>query len=114
MPVRVPVRPRTRAALAPPRAADATTARALTAVAEHVQRMDRGGVLDRRVLTADLAIGANKIPHGLARRPRGYTITPTVADAAFAHALDAGASDASWITINVTGAAQPGATIEVF
>lgn len=36
----------------------------------------------------DLAIGTNKIPHGLGRRVVGCHVTPTTASAAFAYAID--------------------------
>ena len=59
-----------------------------------------------------LALGANRVSHGLARKPNGATVTPTVADATFAWALTA--ADTKTVTITVVGIAMPNAYLEVF
>lgn len=110
-----------RRAIAPPLVAvtslttveDPATQRALDQVQTGLQRLQ--ATRSRVVLTADLAIGTNVIRHGLGRAVVGYTLTPTVADAGFAHAIDLANTNPElevWIT--VVGAAQPGARIEAW
>jgi hypothetical protein len=106
----------------PPRAVERTTAvavedmqtdRALTLIRQSLERLDRARKRD--VVEFDLVIGTNKIPHGLGRAVAGYTITPTVADASFAHRIDREnptPEKTCWIV--VVGAAQPKATIEIW
>lgn len=92
---------------------DPTTARALDSVTAAVT--DLQSIRDRDHLTADLIVGTNKIQHGLGRAPIGYTITPTVADATFAHAINKSNPRPElelWIT--VVGVGQPGAAVEVW
>lgn len=67
-------------------------------------------VRDRSILTADLAIGDNRIAHKLGRKPVGMNVSPTVASAAFAAALTE--SDDRHAVIEVIGTAQPGAGVE--
>lgn len=69
---------------------------------------------ERVVVTTDLAIGRNIIRHGLGRRCQGYTITPT-STVAFTHAivLENPRPDRE-IWIDVLGAGQTGARVEVF
>ncbi len=95
------------------RTKDADTNRALTSIAFAVQKVQS----DRKrfVVEADLVVGTNKIPHSLGRPCAGYTVTPTEADATFAHAIDKTNPRPDrevWIT--VVGVAQPGAIVEVF
>lgn len=64
---------------------------------------------------ADLVVGQNRIVHGLGRAVEGYSITPTVADSTFAHAIDETNPHPElevWIT--VVGVAQPAARIEIW
>jgi hypothetical protein len=69
----------------------------------------------RVVVTADLAIGTNRVRHGLGRPVVGYTLTPTAASAAFAHAINtANTNPELEVWIDVIGAAQPGARLEVW
>lgn len=101
----------------PPRAQVATPAittleaadRAITEIADRVAARD---TLGRSAVIADLEIGSNRVIHNLGRSPIGAAVTPTVADATFAWAVSA--KDERTITIDVIGAAQPKATIEVF
>ena len=92
---------------------DNATQRALDNISEAVQELQ---VQRRRaVIDYDLIVGTNKIPHGLGRRVAGYTLTATVADASFSHAIDkTNPNPERELWIVVIGAAQPGATIEVF
>jgi hypothetical protein len=69
----------------------------------------------RDVVTFDLVIGSNHVRHSLGRDVVGYSLTATVADASFAHAIDAtNPIPGREVWIDVIGAAQPGARIEVF
>lgn len=84
-------------------------------------RMVAGAVSDlaraaRRVrLRVDLVVGQNRIAHGLGRAVEGYSITPTVAAAGFAHAIDeTNPSPELEVWITVIGSAQPQARIEVW
>jgi hypothetical protein len=83
--------------------------RAFSELADQVSRQDQLGRASRVV---DLVVGSNRIVHQLGRTPTGASITPTVADATYAWAVTA--KDERTITIQVIGAAQPQATIEVF
>lgn len=69
-------------------------------------------IVERRTLSIDLVVGANRINHGLSGAARGCTVTPTVADATFAWSFAADGDKAAIIT--VVGVAQPKAVIEVF
>lgn len=66
----------------------------------------------RTQTTADLVVGDNLVNHGLGRRARGCTVTPTVADATWAWALTA--ADDQRVTITTVGVNQPNAAIEVW
>ena len=95
------------------RTKDPDTNRALEAVASAVKKTQ----VQRRHLPTefDLVVGTNKVPHSLGRACSGYNLTPTVADATFAHAIDTTNLRPDlevWIT--VVGVAQPGARIEVY
>jgi hypothetical protein len=89
---------------------DRATATALGSIGRAVQGLQVQRA--RALVTFDLVVGTNRVPHGLGRAAVGYTITPTVADASFAHCLEEATDLEVWI--NVIGAAQPGAKIEVF
>ena len=87
--------------------------RAITEVRSSVQRLETQR--SRVVITAALVVGTNKIRHGLGRPVLGYTITPTVAAADFAHALDrTNPHPHLEVWIAVVGTEQPAAVIEVF
>lgn len=74
-----------------------------------IQRLE-AQLRTRSLLTADLVVGTNRIPHRLGRRPFHAQITPTVASAAFAYGMiDA---DDTVAVIDVIGVDQPGAGIE--
>jgi hypothetical protein len=69
----------------------------------------------RDVVQVDLVIGTNKVRHGLGRAAMGYSLTPTVASAAFAHAIDrTNPRPEAECWIEVIGTAQPGAVVEVW
>lgn len=92
---------------------DPQVSRALDALRTSVERLE--GARQRAVLTVDLIVGLNKIPHGLGRAVMGYTVTATVASAAFAHAIDLTNPRPDlelWLT--AVGIAMPGAVVEVF
>lgn len=111
-----PKRPIARRALLPVQVDDAKTQHALRELGDEVARLGQLNALDRQVVTVDLVVGTNKVNHGLGRRVRGYTLTPTVADATFAHALViAGNSQPDrQVWISVIGVNQPGAVLEVW
>lgn len=105
--------PRAALSLSIPPVEDKQAARALKAVEQAVQQLQEPR--SRAVLNVDLVIGSNHVQHALGRAVLGYAITPTVADATFAHALDtANPRPDREVWISVIGAAQPGARIEVF
>lgn len=82
-------------------------------VQQAVQEIQRSP--KRQVVRMSLTVGRNVVQHGLARAARGYTLTPTVADASFAHAIDTSNPNPDReIWISVVGVAQPGAAIEVW
>lgn len=69
----------------------------------------------RDVVQVDLVIGTNKVRHGLGREVVGYSVTPTVASSAFAHAIDrTNPRPTLEVWIDVVGTAQPGAGVEVW
>lgn len=110
MPARRPKRPPPRLQVASQAIDNFETAdRVIADLADQVVRQD---TLRRSAVIIDLAIGSNRVIHNLGRLPIGATLTPTVADATFAWAVSA--KDERTITIDVIGAAQPQATIEVF
>jgi hypothetical protein len=93
--------------------ADTQTDRALTRIRETLERLD--SARKRDVVKVDLIVGTNKVRHGLGRPVAGYSITATVADATFAHAIDRDNPRPElevWIT--VAGIAMPNAIVEVF
>lgn len=95
-----------------PSVEDATTQRAFEVVTGAVQELQTKR--NRDVVTANLIVGTNRIRHNLGRACAGYTLTPTTANATFAHAIDKTNPRPDlevWIT--VIGVAQTAATIEV-
>lgn len=109
MPASVIRRPKARAALVGGSVEDGATQRALDDVATAVNKLEQAG--DRVSVAVDLIIGDNRINHGLGRKPNGATLTPTVADASFAWAMTS--ADERQVVIEVIGAAQPGAEVEL-
>lgn len=104
-------RPRPREIVAAPRVEQGVVGRVLGQQAQSIRQLDkRAG--DRQVILVDLIVGDNRMNHRLGRIPDGYTLTPTAADATFAHAL--ASADARQIVITVVGVAQPGARVEVY
>ena len=114
MPARRPLPIRSVQSLAFGDVDDPATKRALDAVGDAVRKMQTSR--SRVQLTADLAIGINRISHGLGREAFGFMVTPTVASATYAVALvtSGNGHPELEVWINVIGAAQPGARIEVF
>lgn len=95
---------------------DRATSAAIDQLTTEVARIGGLAVLSRQVIVTALVVGVNRINHGLRRPVRGYTLTPSVADASFAHALTtAGNTDPrTCLLITVVGVAQPTATLEVY
>lgn len=107
------IAPRSTAAFQLPSVDDETTQRALDklAVAVSDARSRSRAVLEN----TDLVIGTNRVRHGLGRRVVGVHVTPSVASAAFAYALDTTNPRPdleAWIT--VVGTDQPRCVVEVW
>lgn len=107
------IAPRSVSRMQLPSVQDATTNRAFDVISEAVSALQsrQASVL----VFSDLVVGVNKIVHGLGRKCVGYNLTPTTANATFAHALDKTnprPDKEVWIT--VVGVGQTAATIEVF
>lgn len=66
----------------------------------------------RSAVQVDLRVGSNRVVHNLGRKPRGATVTPTVADATFAWALTS--ADERTAVIAVAGIAQDRAWLEFY
>lgn len=114
MPATKPSRPTPRAALISRNVDgkdDADIPRAMDDHAAAIGRIE-GRLRDRAVVTATLAVGANRINHGLGKKPTGCTVTPTTANATWAWAM----TDASATQIEITtvGISQTNAVVEVF
>jgi hypothetical protein len=92
---------------------DEQTDRALTLIRQHLDRLDAARKRDS--VTVDLVVGTNRVRHGLGRAVTGYTVTATVADATFAHAIDRNNPRPDLeVWIAVVGVAQPAAVVEVW
>ena len=105
--------PRASQSLSIPPVEDQQTMRAFKQVEQAVQALQ--APRSRDVVTFDLVIGSNHVRHALGRDVAGYGLTPTVISAAFAHAIDTTNPRPDLeVWIDVIGAAQPGARIEVF
>lgn len=92
---------------------DPKISRAFDVVSNAVQ--DLQAQRQRDLVTADLVVGTNRVRHGLARAVVGYTITPSVATIAFAHALAAGNPHPELeVWIDVVGSDMPATKIEVY
>lgn len=88
---------------------DQATNRALDELAEVINAPPK---LFRSPTVVDLAVGANRVAHGLGRIPVGASVTPTTADATWAWALTS--KDSKFVVITTVGVVQTGATVEVF
>lgn len=113
MAARKPIAPRALERVQVPRVDDSATNRALGVVSAAVQKVQ--STRQRYATTSDLVVGTNKVQHSLGRACNGYSLTPTVADATFAHAINTSNPHPElevWIT--VVGVAQPDARIEVY
>ena len=113
MSARKPIPPRPVARVQIASVDDPNTSLALDTLASAVQGLQE---IERRVsVSFDLVVGTNKIAHGLGRPCKGYTITPTTADATFAHAIDNTNTRKDlevWIT--VVGVSQNDAIVEIY
>ena len=117
MAARAPQRPRLiRQLTAAQTGPDRATSSAVDQISDELGRIAGLALLDRQTVIVDLVVGLNKVNHSLRRAARGYTLTATVADATFAHALTTSGNSqpARQIWITVVGVAQPRAVIEVF
>ena len=76
-----------------PTVKDPDSARAFDIMIAAVQ--DLQAARNRDVVTFNLVVGTNRIAHGLGRPCLGYTLTKTVTDASFDHAIDT-ATRAYW------------------
>ena len=76
------------------------------------QAAERNAPTPRSQFVVDLAVGINRMTTNLGRRAIGCTVTPTVADVAFAWAFAAVGDRQADIT--VLGVAQPGASVEFY
>lgn len=113
MPGRAVTRPRFVSAVTTPAVEDPTTQRAFDTVTTAIQKLQ--ATRERDHVTADLLIGSNHVRHGLGRPCVGYTITPSVATIAFAHAIDrTNPRPDQEVWISVVGSDMPAATIEVW
>lgn len=110
---RVPTPPRATLGVSPIEVDDPQVKRALDAIRSTVESLLT--TRTRVVVEFDLVVGTNKVRHGLGRAVAGYTITPTVADATFAHCLNRNNPRPELeVWIDVVGVAQPGAIVEAF
>lgn len=92
---------------------DPQVARAISDVGDAVQKLQQAR--SRVVITTDLAVGLNRVRHGLGRGAVGYTLVATVANATFAHAIDiTNPRPDLEIWINTIGVAQPDARLEIW
>lgn len=110
---RRPVRPRAVTGIAAISVDDPQVDRAINVVRDAVATLQSDR--QRFVTDADLVIGTNKIRHGLGRAVVGYSITPSIATIAFAHALDReNPRPDREVWIDVVGSDMPGAVVEVW
>lgn len=86
------------------------TSRLLSQTASAVQQ--QGSQTSNSIIVVqDLAVGVNRINHGLGRRARAAHVTPTVADATFAWGFTT--DNDTQIILTVAGVPQPNAAIEI-
>lgn len=85
------------------------TSRLVSELAANAQAQQRS-ISGRSSVTFDLKVGVNVMNHGLDGKPRGVTVSPTVADATFAYAMTK--ADDKQATVTVLNVAQPGAGLE--
>lgn len=113
MPADKRTRPRVRAQLQTGTlvSGDPSASRLLSDLGDAVGALETGQLVRSRA-RVDLALGANRIVHGLGRRAVGANVTPTVADATFAWSFAADGDRVAVITL--VGVAQPGAAVEFY
>jgi hypothetical protein len=94
---------------------DPPTNRALETLAERLRVLE-GRTPVRVTLRVDLALGINKINHGLGRKVVGASVTPTEASAGFAWCVlfDDNPQPERQVWIEVLGIPQTGAAVEVW
>jgi hypothetical protein len=110
---RAVIRPGSVSVLSVAAVSDPATQRALEQTQDAVQALQ--ATPKRVVVQADLVVGTNIVRHALGRRVNGYSLTPTVANATFAHAIDdANPTPELEVWIAVIGVAQPGARLEIW
>lgn len=109
MPANRPQRPASRPQIVP---IQASTASSQQIAFDQLERLAAKLPVPRATITVDLIVGTNRIVHGLGRKSRGATVSPSVADATFAwsHAPDGDLV----AVITVVGVAQPGASVEIY
>lgn len=113
MPARKPQRPRPRPAAIPANGEVkiGDVPRQLADLAAAVRALE-ARLQDRKSSVVDLAVGVNRINHGLGRIPVGANVTPSTADATWAWAVTD--RSAAQIEITTVGVAQTAAILEVF
>jgi hypothetical protein len=105
--------PRPVAVVQVPTVDDPATDRALDVIGDAVA--DLRARRERFAAKVSLVVGTNKVRHGLGRACLGYTITPTVLDAALAHRIDrTNPRPDLEVWIELSGSAQPDAVVEVY
>lgn len=92
---------------------DPKTSRAIGSLASAVSKLQSTADVD--TLRQDLAVGTNTVQHSLGRAFRFVAVTPTVANAAFAWAINTAGNPHPdrQVLIDVVGVDQPGALILV-
>lgn len=108
------IRPPAAANLSIPTVADPDVSRALQVIGDQVATVVTAPQMTVRVV--DLAIGRNRIPHGLGRPPLAVAITPAIVNAAWAWAWNKADNTAPHLEvwIETVGALQPGATLQLW
>jgi hypothetical protein len=113
MPARRSIRPRNVPGMKSTVLSDPTTSRAVGNVASAVSQL-QGQPQFSPPIQANLVVGSNTVKHGLNRAPAWVGVTPSVADATFAWALNPqNPHPELQLLIDVVGVAQPGALILV-
>ncbi len=92
---------------------DPQVARAFEETGVAIARLERAR--SRETKAVDLVVGLNKVRHSLGRAVAGYTLVATVADAAFAHAIDlTNPRPDLEVWIRIIGVDQPDAQVETW
>ncbi len=93
--------------------ADKPTSRAIAEVERAVGLIERRQFAPVVITGVDLALGVNVIDHGLGRPPGGVYVVPTALGADWRWISDGPHPDRQ-VRVEVSGAAQPAATLVVF